>query len=123
VIAGRVVQQEAHVSLSFVQPDGTDQVVEFVIDTGFTGMLLLPAERVSDLHLARVRFVAIRLADDQIVEVDVYSAQVRWGSSVLDVEVLAAGSRALLGTGLLDGHELRIVFMDGGRVSIRPVLT
>jgi clan AA aspartic protease len=122
VTTGRVVRYEARASIIFVQPDGTDQVVEFVIDTGFSGIFTLPVEHVNELQLARSRSVAIRLADDHIVDVEAYSGLVRWGTEVIEVEVLATGSRPLLGTRFLRGHELCIVFTDQGSVSIRPVL-
>jgi predicted aspartyl protease len=48
----------------------------------------------------------------------VHAATILWNGSEQDVEIIATGERPLLGTELLDGHELVIQFSEGGHVSI-----
>jgi predicted aspartyl protease len=58
------------------------------------------------------------MADDRNVLVFVHAATIRWNGEERDVEVLAVGKRPLLGTLLLDEHDVSIQFTDGGLVSI-----
>ncbi|WP_292825949.1 hypothetical protein [Nostoc sp. JL33] len=48
----------------------------------------------------------------------VHQANIIWNGEEREVNVLATGKRPLLGTGLLDEHELVIQFIEGGLVTI-----
>jgi hypothetical protein len=41
-----------------------------------------------------------------------------WNGEEREIRVLATGRRPLLGTALLDGHELVVQFTEGGLVTI-----
>lgn len=60
----------------------------------------------------------INLADNTEVIVSVHSATILWNAEERDVIVLATGRRPLLGTALLNQHELVIHFTEGGLVTI-----
>ncbi|UKO97057.1 hypothetical protein [Nostoc sp. UHCC 0870] len=47
MISGIVTDRHATVALTFLLPNGSTVLIEFVIDTGFTGELCLPLEAVS----------------------------------------------------------------------------
>jgi clan AA aspartic protease len=98
-----------------------DLSIEFVVDTGFAGYLTLPTPAVSALNLPLLRAIPANMADDRNVMVFVHAATIVWNGGERDVEVLAVGRRPLLGTSLLDGHDLGIQFTDGGLVSIDPL--
>jgi clan AA aspartic protease len=95
-------------------------VIECVVDTGFEGALALPPGAVSAMGLPFLIEIDANLADNSSRKVDVHRATIAWNGVGLPVAVLAMGRRPLLGTALLDGHTLKIDFVDNGEVSIRP---
>lgn len=102
-------------------PDGQPETVEFQVDSGFSGFLLLPPETVQRLALPRVDGVVMRLADGNRVEVPRYSARIIWDGSERVVTAPASGQQPLIGTGLLDGHRLNAEITPGGTVTIEPL--
>lgn len=98
-----------------------DLVVEFVIDTGFVGELTLPPAAVASLDLPFLRRITANLADDTNIHVSSHLATVVWNGEPRMVQVLATGSRPLLGTLLLAGCELNVWFEDEGAVAVRPL--
>lgn len=58
------------------------------------------------------------LADNSWVDIRVHEAVIIWNGEERVVNVLATGKRPLLGTALLDEHELVIQFIEGGLVTI-----
>lgn len=99
-------------------PGRPDLTVEFVIDTGFTGALTLPAAAVAALRLPLLHRIPADLADGSTVELDVHAATLVWQGVERTVRVLSAGRRPLLGTELLDGTELTINFEELGAVRV-----
>ena len=61
------------------------------------------------------------LADDSIIQVEVYVATILWNGEEREAEILATGKRPLIGTLLLDGSELNVQFAEGGLLSIEPL--
>lgn len=106
------------VSLDVRGADGQQQTVEFQVDTGFSGSLLLPLEVINRFGLPETEGVIMRLADNSRVEVARYLAQVTWDGHEKTVAIPASGRQPLLGTGLLDGHRLCTDITPGGRVTI-----
>lgn len=105
--------------------DATSQshLIEAEIDTGFTGDLTLPLAAVNPLGLpwaSRQRGV---MADGNVHSFDVYTATILWDGQPRVVEVQALEVRPLLGTRLLQGQDLRIEWVPGGRVEIKPLVT
>jgi len=122
VIVGRVdPRRRCLVLLEVRGPEGQSEMVEFQIDTGFSGSLLLPPEVVSRPGLLQDDSVAMRLADGSRVEVPRYLAKVVWDGIERTVALPASGRQPLLGTGLLDGHRLNAAIRPGGRVTIKPL--
>ena len=121
MISGHVSNLQAVVSVVIQLPDQPNLALDFVVDTGFTGYLMLPLPAVSVLNLQFLEDVRANLADDQEVLLPVYGATIYWYGEVRNVRVLAGGRRPLLGTALLAGHSLTIDFEEDGRVSIGPI--
>ena len=120
MISGRVSNRTAEVPVTFLQPLGEHVTIDFVVDTGFTGTLALREAAIAALGLPYVLDIPAGLADDSRVELAVYDALVRWGDLEVEVTVLAAGHRPLLGTAMLDGYDLQAAFVEGGAVTITP---
>jgi clan AA aspartic protease len=118
VISGIVKNRRASVNIIFRLPNQPDFTIEFVIDTGFTEFLSLPAEAVTLLGFPFVYDMYANLADNSNVILPVHEATIIWNGEEREVNVLATGRRPLLGTALLDEHELVIQFTEGGLVTI-----
>ncbi|HEY9866767.1 MAG TPA: clan AA aspartic protease, partial [Candidatus Obscuribacterales bacterium] len=95
--------------------------IEFVIDTGFSGHLCLPQEAVSLLRLPFIYDLAANLADNSEVLVPVHEAVIIWNGEEREVSVIATGRRPLLGTAMLEEHELVVQFTEGGLITIEEL--
>lgn len=79
-----------------------DNPVEFVVDTGFNGEFMLPANLVEALGFEFTMVIKAELADGSIVDTAVYSGIIEWFGSEREVEVMTSeSSDALLGTEML----------------------
>lgn len=118
MISGIVKDGHATVNVEFRLPNIPDFTIEFVIDTGFTDYLCLPPEAVALLGLPFIYELPANLANNSWVDIPVHQATIIWNGEERIVNVLATGKRPLLGTALLDEHELVIQFTEGGLVTI-----
>ena len=110
--------REATTRLTVRAPGGGDLEVELVIDTGFNGWISLPATLIAQLDLPWRRRGRGELADGSATIFDIYEATVDWDGQLRRVWVDEIDAAPLLGTALLDGHELRIQVWSGGNVTI-----
>ncbi|MBE8988639.1 clan AA aspartic protease [Nostoc sp. LEGE 12450] len=118
MISGIVRNGRATVNILFRLPNQPDFTIEFVIDTGFTEFLALPPAAVTLLGFPFVYDMYANLADNSNVILPVHQATIIWNGEEREVNVLATGRLPLLGTALLDEHELAIQFIEGGLVTI-----
>ena len=115
---GKVVALHVLLPVIFSLIGKPDIAIEFVVDTGFSGDLTLPASIVEELGLEFIESTTANLATDDEVELPVYGANVIWDGSIREVRVFALGKRPLLGTDLLNGRELVALFEENGFVSV-----
>ncbi|WP_298919975.1 clan AA aspartic protease [uncultured Nostoc sp.] len=118
MISGIIKNRHATVNIIFRLPNKPDFTIEFVIDTGFTEFLSLPLAAVTLLGFPFVYDMYANLADNSNVILPVHQATIIWNGEERKVNVLATGRLPLLGTALLDEHELVIQFIEGGLVTI-----
>ena len=118
---GRVTANHALLTIVLRFPQRPDLALEFVVDTGFVGYLTLPPNAIATLRLPFLRRIAANLADDSTIHVSVHAVTIVWDGGEREIELLATGSRPLLGTLLLDGHELTVRFIEGGMVSVESL--
>jgi clan AA aspartic protease len=121
MIAGVVKNKYATVAVVFHLPNRPDFSIDFVIDTGFTDHLCLPAEAVALLGLPFKYAMSANLADNSDVILPIHEAVIFWNGSERKVRVLATGRKPLLGTGLLEECELVVQFTEGGLVAIEQL--
>jgi len=77
------------------------------VDTGFTGELVLPQERISTLGLLQSAAVKAELGDGSEVVLDICSCLIEWFGQEKHIEVVAStGQLPLLGVGLLQDHQV-----------------
>ena len=112
---------EATTVLTVQGPDGNSEDIIFVIDTGDTGDLSLPHEIIERLGLPMIHeeepAMAI-LADGTTRPLNLFYANVLWHGQWREVEVANFGPDPLIGMGLLQGSNLNVDAIPGGRVTI-----
>ena len=89
-MTGTILGRKATLPVTLLLPGQPRLTMEFVLDTGYEGALTLPI------------------------------AAILWNDATWEVPVLAMGKRPLLGTLLLENHDIAMHFADGGTVEIRP---
>ena len=96
--------------------------IEVVIDTGFTGHLLLPNDFINHIRLRRAGHRYGILGDGNIATFQLYRAKVLWHDKEREVPVLGARSGALVGMSLLSGSRVTLDMVTNGDVTITPLL-
>lgn len=118
MMTGHVKKRQALWRITFRHANSPDVAIEFVVDTGFTGFLTLPPTAVTALQLPYLEDVSANLANDTNVALAVHVATILWNGRERDVRVLATGRQPLLGTALLEEHELNVQFTANGSVTV-----
>ena len=110
---------EAVLRMQVRGPAGAEADVDSVVDTGYTGSLLLSV--VEALGLTRRSGVRAVLADGLSRRFETFAAEVSWGGSWQGVVVSVFSDESLVGMGLLAGHELRVEVVASGAVTVIPL--
>jgi clan AA aspartic protease len=122
MISGRVnLHREAVVRLSLRSPQGREQEIEAVIDTGFNGDLTLPPDLIAELSLPFRRNGRAVLGDGSEVTFNIHEAVILWDGRPRRIIVDVADTDPLLGMGLLYGHELNLQVIEGGEALIKSL--
>lgn len=100
---------------------GAIRTVRALIDTGFDGWLSLPMDVIDELDLPWRRYGVAELADDQEITFSIFAGFVLWDGTLREVAIDAGGATPLVGMGLLENYELRIVVRPGGDVSMTAI--
>ena len=94
-------------------PNGQKTTVVVWIDTAFNGGLVLPLEEILELGLQEYSSTPAILADGQQVELATFTCYLEWFGNEYRTQVVANdGTKPLLGTMLLDSHDLAISYKD-----------
>lgn len=112
---------EAVVVLNVIGPRAQTIHVPVVIDTGFTGDVMLSASVIRALGLKSAGTRKGTLADGRVMNFSVYAAQVSWHRRTLEVVVLESDSSSLMGMGLLAGSRLTMEVVAGGAIKVTPL--
>lgn len=108
--------------LPFASLHVQEKEIEFLIDTGFNGSLLLPLELIQKHHLLKMGKVEYVLADGTISEAEVFEAEINWLSHKRKVPVVSSDANfALLGMELLS-HAKTILHPERNILTIEPVI-
>jgi clan AA aspartic protease len=112
-IKGRVNDvPEPVVTLQLVGGVAGDIEVECVVDTGFTGALVLPRAVVDQLGLPIVTHEEFRMVGGMCDSADIALAQVHWLGEVRRVDVIVKEAY-LVGAALLAGARLTVDYAVG----------
>lgn len=113
---------QAIIRLTVHGPEGQQQEIAAVIDTGFDGTLTLPPALIATLGLVWRRRGRALLADGSESLFDSYEAIVVWNGEPRRIAVDEADIDPLVGMSLLHGNELTVQAIAGGTVIIQPLL-
>ncbi len=97
------------------------QVIDAVIDTGFTGFLTLPLSVISNLNLRLYRREAGTLGDGSICIFDVYRGLVIWDGELKEIDINASEAAPLVGMSLLYGYRIQLDAIENGQITIQSL--
>jgi clan AA aspartic protease len=81
------------------------------VDTAFNGGLVLPRQVIEELQLKEYSSTSAILADGQQVELPTYTCYLEWFGKEYRTQIIANdGAHPLIGTMLLDGHDLCVSY-------------
>ena len=112
---GVVRDLRATVNVTLHLVDQTRIAIEFEVDTAFKGALAIPPDAVAALGLLFRTETRTMPASGIPFQANVHKAVIEWDSEIFVVNVLAMGLRPLIGTALLDDHDLHIEYTEGGK--------
>ncbi len=112
---------EATISLVVSNANRQTQLIDAVLDTGYTGFLSLPREIIVTLNLPWTGIDRGTLGDGSEVTFEVYAATVIWDGQYRNIPVNEAETDPLVGMSLLYGYDLHIRAVEGGNVTIKPI--
>jgi clan AA aspartic protease len=117
------VNQNCEATIRFVVSSESEQrqVIDAVIDTGFTGFLTLPMTVIESLSLQLYSREEGTLGDGSTCIFDVYSGFAIWDGEYRYIDVNAAETDPLVGMSLLHGYRMQIDAIEGGIVTIQSL--
>ena len=93
--------------------------VQAVLDTGFTGHLVLPGDVVFQLALPQDDSEEVILGDGSVTQFSVHEVTVMWDAAERTVTAFGAGGDdVLIGVQLLRGSVTLLQAFDGGDITI-----
>jgi clan AA aspartic protease len=101
-----------------VKNDTKTQLVDAVIDTGFSGFLTLPSNIITALELTWKGRDVATLGDGTSCIFEVYIAAVIWDGQYRTIDINESETVPLVGMRLLRGYDLRIQTIEGGSITI-----
>jgi clan AA aspartic protease len=112
---------EATIRLVISNESKQTQLIDAVIDTGFTGFLTLPMTVIESLNLRLYSREEGKLGDGSICIFDVYNGLVIWDGEYRYIDVNAAETDPLVGMSLLYGYRMQLDAIEGGTVTIQAL--
>ena len=120
--SGRVdARRKPFVPVTVLDNQGKPHTIQFILDTGFTGQLLLPNQYMNRLGLSITEWIDARPATGEFVRVPYAEATVVWRGTQRRAEILQLDSESLLGMEFLWNHRITIDAVADGAVSITPL--
>ena len=120
--SGRVsARRKPFVPVTVLDNQSRPHTIQFILDTGFTGQLLLPNRYLDRLGLSVTEWIDARPATGDFVKVPYAEATVVWRGTQQRAEILQLDSEPLLGMEFLWNHRITIDAVADGAVSITPL--
>jgi clan AA aspartic protease len=113
--------REAIVQFVVIGKNKQRKSIKAIIDTGYSGSLILPSEMIEELELTCYATQEGVLGNGSVHRFNVHEASVIWDGKVQSIEINSAEAGPLVGMGLLEGYEVRIEAVTGGEVTIQAL--
>jgi clan AA aspartic protease len=121
MMQGRVNQRCEATLAIVVRNNETTQMVDAVIDTGFSGFLTLPSDVITSLEFSWEGRDVATLGDGTFCTFEVYIGLVIWDGQYREIYINESETVPLIGMQLLRGYDLRIQAIEGGLVTIEAL--
>jgi clan AA aspartic protease len=121
MITGIIQGRQSTNTLPVFGEDGAEIEVEFVLDTGFTGVTTLPPALCLSLEALFLRVQRAGLADGSPILLRVYAVTLLWDGQERTVEALAMEGEPLIGMTLLDDHDVSLRVREGSVFTIKSI--
>jgi clan AA aspartic protease len=115
------LHREAMLPLVVGNSNGQRQVIDTVIDTGFSGFLSLPSAIITALDLPWIASDVVTLGDGSETLFDLYTAIVIWDGQYREIYIAESETEPLLEMALFYGYRLQVDAIEGGRVQIEAL--
>ena len=115
------LRREATLSLVVGNSEGQRQLVDTVIDTGFSGFLSLPSAIITKLNLPWSASDIVTLGDGSETLFDLCIGTVIWDGQYHEIYIAESETEPLLGMALLYGYRLQVDAIEGGSVKIESL--
>ena len=112
---------EPIIPLSIYSVTGQIYRQDVIVDTGFNGWLSLPPSIIAELGLIWKRRGRAILGDGSECIFNVYEAVVLWDGEILTIPIDEADSEPLIGMSLMEGYQLTVQAIEGGRVELNKL--
>jgi clan AA aspartic protease len=112
---------EATLRLVVGNTNSQRQVIDAIVDTGFTVFLTLPLSVITSLNLSLYGREEGTLGDGSICIFDVYTGLVIWDGELQRIDVNASEATPLVGMSLLYGYRIQLDAIEGGTVTIQSL--
>lgn len=109
---------EPRVNLTVLGPNNRIYDGEFIIDTGYSGEIILPLDIARELNLVQGDDISVTLGDGTTDNYSTYTARIEWHGLRRNVSVTSVGSEALVGMRLLRDSNFSVDATPGGTVTI-----
>ena len=119
MIRGRVNSNwEAWTAVELLDKEGLFRAIDVVLDTGFTGDLLLTSDVIEQLEVSEAVEAEAILDDGQDVMLSSWRGRALWHDGPVSVLILEADGDPLLGINLLRGSRVTLDVLVAGDVTI-----
>jgi clan AA aspartic protease len=115
------LRREATLPLVVGNSNAQRQVIDTVIDTGFSGFLSLPSAIITTLDLPWSASDIVTLGDGSETLFDLYTATVIWDGQYREIYIAESETEPLLGMALLYRYRLQVDTIEGGIVKIEAL--
>ena len=109
---------EAWLSVSVEYANEGLRRCDVIVDTGFTGWLMLPEPLIRELGLMKMGSRPATMASGEVEELDYYFTRMMWHERPVWVAVFQSIDQPLLGMELLRGNWITMAAWDGGDLII-----
>lgn len=109
------------INVQVLDRESNAHLISGVIDTGFTGDIMLPPRIIQMIKPYYDGDVMTELADGSIISTDAYIGNLLWHGTSREIEIIEADGYPLIGMNLLRGSTVNIQTVAGGAVHINEM--